>query len=147
MKRYLLLMVVVVLGWSTLPSASAGKKEANDKVAALLKDLQSKDVDMQVTAMVTLGEHGSQAAPAVPHLIKIMHGKNEDLVLNAALALSKIGSPAVEPLTKTLASKDDPARYYAISALGWMGPDAKAATPTVLKFVTDKNDDIRRKAV
>src|SRR5262249_24895868 len=45
-----------------------------------------------------------------------------------------------------LDAKDDNTRYYAIQALGWVGPAAKSTAPKIIAALSDKNDSVRRKA-
>ena len=71
---------------------------------------------------------------------------NEDVRLQVALAMEKIGRPAVAPLSKAAASSDSAVRFYAIWGLAFVGPPAKSATLIVLKALTDTAPDVRRKA-
>ena len=66
--------------------------------------------------------------------------------LNAAIALGKIGQPAVDGVARILGSEDAGDRYYAVWTLGLIGPAARDRTPQVLAALADKNDDVRRKA-
>ena len=126
-----------------LPS-SAG---AQDKVDALLTQLRTGNATAKVTAAIKLAELGPEAAAAAPELVKALQTKNEDVRLNAALALGKIGKAAVPEISKVLTNENVDVRFYAISALGWIGPDAGDSAPLIIKALADKNDNIRRKAV
>ena len=55
-------------------------------------------------------------------------------------------APAVTPLGKAAASDDGAVRFYAIWSLAFIGPPAKIATPVVVKALSDKAADVRRKA-
>src|SRR5262249_44913136 len=71
---------------------------------------------------------------------------NEDLRLNAAIALGAVGKPAVGALEEQLADKNEDVRYYAVWALGLAGPEAKGAAGPVIRLLAAKNDSVRRKA-
>jgi HEAT repeat protein len=49
-------------------------------------------------------------------------------------------------LIKALAGGDAGMRYHALSALGWVGPEAAEAWPSALKALADLHEDVRRKA-
>jgi len=63
---------------------------------------------------------------------------------NAALALGKIGKPAVEPLIAALKDKDSRVRYSAAWALGKIG-DKRAVEP-LIAALKDKDSTVRRDA-
>ena len=94
---------------------------------------------------VALAEFGPGSA-ARPDLLDALQEKNEDLRLNAAIALGKIGQPAVKEVAKLLDAPDDNMRFYAVWTLGTIGPEAKSLAPTMIKLLADKNIDVRRKA-
>jgi HEAT repeat protein len=154
--RTLMMVSVVGLVFGLFPlTAAAQDKKPDPKavLAQLLKDIKATDnVDRQLHAAIGLADFGPLAEPAVPALIAALESKqkdpqvNEDLHLNAAIALGKIGKAAVDPLRELLDSKDKEVRFYAIWALGWVGPDAKDAVPGLIKAMADKDDNIRRKA-
>ena len=123
------------------------KTDPKKVVPPLIKDLgNKKDPGARLQAIVGLADFGPHAAAAVPGLIDALQDKDEDLRLNAAIALGKIGKPAVEPLSKLLGSQDDDTRFYAVWALGWIGPEAGSTSPAIVRLLADKNDGVRRKA-
>jgi HEAT repeat protein len=79
-------------------------------------------------------------------LVDCLSAKNEDVRLAVALAMGRIGKPAVEPLTKAFDSKDADVRFYVVWGLAFVGADAKIATPTVVKALSDPSAQVRRKA-
>lgn len=125
-----------------------GKTADPEKVFAnAIKNIKEKDkVDLRIQAAMDLADFGPKAEPALPDLLDALVTKNEDLRLNAAIALSKIGKPSVEPVAKLLNSDDLDTKFYAIWTIGWIGPDAKETMPTMIKLMTDKNEGVRRKA-
>lgn len=121
-------------------------KVTKEQLPNLIKDLESNDPATLLTAVTALGELGPDAAKAVPGLIRALGFKNEDVRLNAAIALGRVGKAAVDDLTKSLASDDADVRFYSVWALGWIGPDAKTSANAVMNALRDKNDSVRRKA-
>src|SRR3954471_22810141 len=78
------------------PRGEAGlKRSVADLVAELRKGEKEK-----LSAIAELEGLGDKAAEAAPALVGVFTSKNEDVRLGAALALGKIGAPAVESLTK-----------------------------------------------
>ncbi len=113
---------------------------------ATLADLKNKE--NRLDAVLSLTEHyAKDAGPAVGDLVSFFAIEDEDLRLNAAICLGKIGKSAVGPVAEQLASKDDDVRFYALWTLGWIGADAKPTAPKVMEALGDKNDSVRRKAV
>jgi HEAT repeat protein len=151
MRTLLILGLVCVL-----PAAAQEKKKPEDPkevLARLLSDVkQTSDAPRQLQAAMGLADFGPDAAPALPALLSLLERKhadmqlNEDLHLNAAIALGKIGKAAVAPLQELIGHTDKDVRFYAIWALGWVGPDAKAATTALVKAMADKDEGVRRKA-
>lgn len=116
------------------------------QVQTLIRQLQNSDANKAVAAAAALADLGPKAADAAPALVKTLRVKNEDVRLNAALALGKIGVAAVKPLLPALEDKEADIRFYAVWAVGWVGPDAKEAGPKVVALLADKDDNVRRKA-
>jgi HEAT repeat protein len=119
-------------------------RDLTDPVARLARKLKGKTGAL---AAMELAEMGARAEPAVPRLINALQNHDEDLRLNAALALGKIGKGSVASLTPLLSSKDSNVRYYALAALAWIGKDANSAFDTVLERLHDEIPDVRAKAV
>ena len=138
MKRFLPLLAAAFL----CPGAvSAGDKKADpaETIAKLIDNLKKKDDPVaRLQAAMEIAEFGPAAKDAVPSLVDLLQNGDEDLKLNAALALGKIGKAAVAPVTEILAAKDEDSRFYALWALGWIGPDAVAAAPQIIKLSTTR---------
>ncbi len=116
-----------------------------EPVASLLADLQKGDRE-KLLALHSLEALGPKAAGAVSALVELLAVKNEEVRLQSALVLGKIGGPAVVPLTGALGSSDSSTRFYAVWALAFIGPEAKSATAAVVKLLGDPSADVRRKA-
>jgi HEAT repeat protein len=104
------------------------------------------DIDARYQTLVALQELGPGAAHAVPELVKDLADPDEDLRLNAAIALGKVGKAAVPALAEPLASPDADVRYHALSAAAWIGPDAAELTPRVRACLNHPDAGVRRKA-
>lgn len=90
-----------------------------------------------------LGIIGKEAAPAVPFLIDMLKDKNEDVRVNVAIALGKIGDPrAVEPLIIVLKDEDEEVRGPAAIALGNI-KDTRAVEPLIaaLKLIAESSEE------
>jgi HEAT repeat protein len=105
--------------------------------AAAVPDLSSalKDADPRTAAGAAqaLGNIGADAAEAIPQLTEAMRGTNVVLCRMAAKALSQIGRPALPALIAHLKHRDPFVRGEAALALGWMGPAAVPAVPTLIE--------------
>src|SRR5262245_35247779 len=112
MKRFVLSLcaLLATVGWAGDPPAKLSPEQA-EKLKAVLKDLDSKDPKVQHAAMLDLEEFGPHAAPAVPALVKALQHVNNDLRLQAAITLGKIGKEAVTPVARLLDSDDADTRY------------------------------------
>src|SRR5262245_59803744 len=131
MKPLLLAVAFVLLPIYT----SAQDKEPptdKEKLEALLKDLKSKDVETRYEAIMALAEFGPDANAAVPELVRALQEPSEDLRVAAALTLGKIGKGAVKSVAELLTHKDTEVRFYALWAVGNIGPEAKETAEEVL---------------
>src|SRR5437016_5489670 len=140
MKRLLCLAALCVCMASAPRAQDTPKGDPKVILEKLMKELDSSDTQARVQAIMGLADFGAAAAPAVPKLVAALKTDDEDLRLNAAIALGKIGKDAVPPLTEMLQSQDDDTRFYAIWALGWIGSEAKSAAPQVIQALSDKNE-------
>src|SRR5438067_5736156 len=93
-------------------------------------------------ATAAVGPVGAADKPdeKIAALVKDLSAKDESARLNAALELGKLGKPAVAPVAASLAAEDADTRYYAVWALGLIGPEAKDRADDVVKLLGDKNE-------
>ena len=110
----------------------------------LLKMIKTKD--QRLEGAMGLADYGSDAAPALPDLAEAIKTGSDEIRLNAAIALGKIGKASLETATQLAASEEADVRFYAIWTFGLIGPDAKSSATVVAKALADKNEGIRRKA-
>lgn len=127
--------------------AQAAQPNPKDRLAELLNTIDAADDAKRWQAVMQLADLGPAARPALPRLIELLHGQNEDLRLAACLALGRMGKDAVPSLIKLLDTKDARIRYYACWALGANGSAAKDAVPALLLQIRRPHDsDVFRRA-
>jgi HEAT repeat protein len=106
---------------------------AKPALADLCAALRDPDPRTASGAAQALGNTGAEAADAIPALTEAMRGTNIVLCRLAAKALSQIGRPALAALIAHLKHRDPFVRGESALALGWMGPAAAAAVPTLIE--------------
>jgi HEAT repeat protein len=129
-----------------LASTGAQPPSAKDRLVALLKPLDKGDDEQRWQALIEMADLGPSAAPAVPRLIVFLRSDNEHMRLASALALGKVGKPAIAPLIEALEHKDAGVRYHACWALGANGAVAQPAIPALLKVRRLEHVDVYRRA-
>jgi HEAT repeat protein len=112
--------------------------QAKGALTALCRGLSDADPRTASGAAQALGNMGSDAAEAVPALTEAMRGTNIVLCRLAAKALSQVGEPALDALIAHLQHTDPFVRGEAALAIGWMGPDGRAAVPYLARIVRGK---------
>ncbi|WP_238602635.1 HEAT repeat domain-containing protein [Fimbriiglobus ruber] len=98
----------------------------------LCTTLRDPDPRTASGAAQALGNMGADAVEAIPALTEAMRGTNIVLCRLASKALSQIGRPALSSLIAHLRHRDPFVRGEAALALGWMGPAATAAVPSLI---------------
>jgi HEAT repeat protein len=112
--------------------------QAKGALAALCRGLGDADPRTASGAAQALGNMRSEAADAVPALTEAMRGTNIVLCRLAAKALSQVGEPALDTLIAHLQHTDPFVRGEAALAIGWMGPEGRAAVPYLARIVRGK---------
>jgi len=105
---------------------------AKSAIGDLCTALRDADPRTAAGAAQALGNMGTDASDAIPSLTEAMRGTNIVLCRLAAKALSQIGRPALPALISHLRHRDPFVRGEAALALGWMGPTAAAAVPSLI---------------
>lgn len=72
--------------------------------------------------------------------------RDADVCRGAAIALGKLGKPALKPLVEMLGDKNADLRYNATIALREMGGDAEPAVKPLILALRDKDEDVRASA-
>jgi HEAT repeat protein len=101
---------------------------------------------VRAEAALMLGEFGTNAASAVPQLVRALQDPDRAVVACAATALGRIGPPAVDRLVPLVKSTNTPVRHMAVYALGQAGPAAATAVPALLERLNDPDPDVRAAA-
>jgi len=125
---------------------------AKPALPALLKALDDDDKQIWSYAIQAIAVIGPDAQEAIPTLIERMdsrkggRGRQRDArqgIMRTAYALSRIGAPAIQPLTEALGQTDLTLRLGATRALGGIGPAAHDAIPALIKNLGDSQDPLR----
>ena len=126
--------------------------EARAAIPALEELTGSTDTGLASLAVNALGRIGPEARAAIPALEELTGSTDTGLASLARFALMKIDpkghpieeSEKVPAFTAVLADEDF--RMEAAAALGEIGPDARAATPQLLKLLEDRSGEVRAAA-
>lgn len=100
-------------------------------------------VSIRCAAALGLKELGTNAAPAVPELIRAMQSPDRQVMWYAATAIGETGGAAVLDLIRLLDEPDANVRHAAAYALGQIGPAALAATPALVARLSDTSAGVR----
>ncbi len=82
----------------------------------------------------------------IKRLVTALGDGDPDVRQNIALALAKIGSDSITPLSAALTDPNAERRAGAAYALGLIGESANAAIPSLLNLLDDVSVDVRRQA-
>jgi HEAT repeat protein len=105
----------------------------------------------RLSVVSTLGQIGPDAAPAVPLLLPLLRGNDQQLRLATARALAKIDKKRLPEVVAALIDDlgVDPPGYFnstAARALGEIGPDANDAVPALLSLLNHSYAMVRVEA-
>jgi HEAT repeat protein len=105
----------------------------------LVAALQDESGEVRTAAAQALIGFGPDLDPAIPSLITTLERHETNVHEACARALHEAWpSPAIVPaLLRCLQSKDREVRYYAAQLLGRIGPEASAATPTLITILNE----------
>jgi len=135
-----LLLILLLAGCSRKPPYEARS------IAELEKMLDDPDTTTQVQGAFGLGQHGAEAAPAVPALVRALHSPESLVRERAAWALGQIGvaDEAVPALAVTLSDSVWTVRRQAALALGQIGAPARAAEADLRRCQHDSHPQVRK---
>lgn len=98
--------------------------EGEPALQELIRALDDDDTQVWYQSTMALAKIGPGAAPAIDRLVHYMDGADEkhqeQRCHRCALALSRMGEAAIEPLVESLADENALRRMGAAKALGWM---------------------------
>ena len=119
--------------------------DLNAVVIAARKLLEDEDWTVRKAAGQTLASVGESARSAVPKLFELL-GSEEDreMAQTTLRAIDAVDAEALPALIQALNSSDGRTVYFAAFFLGKLGPEAKAALPTLKKMLENANSRVRR---
>jgi len=122
--------------------------DAERTVPVLVRAL--RDRHAASAAKFVLGEIGIAAKEAVPALVQSLREERVGRALrtppSSALALGRIGAPAVPELIPVLENDNPEVRTSAVIALGFIGKPAHDAVPHLMPLLHDNNLEVRQAA-
>lgn len=121
---------------------SAARSAVPTLVAILEKD---RDPLVRRNLAQALGDIGGDSRTIVPALEKSLKDSDADVTTASAMALGKLGKPALPALKRALRDNDHLVRKNAADALAKMGPDAKDAVPDLMEAFKSESPAGRRK--
>ena len=127
-------------------AAIALGKMGRKVVTPLCGVLNHEKKDVKGYAIEALGKIGPEAVGAVTPLTKKFGDLDPVIRLKVIWALSRIG-PAAEPdLVHALENKSAVIRWYATTALGRIGGDARTSVPALIHCLHDEDHRVRQAA-
>ncbi|HEY9296801.1 MAG TPA: HEAT repeat domain-containing protein [Phormidium sp.] len=120
------------------------RKMGSSAIPALIAALQEKQI--RGGAAFALGAIGAEAKTAIPQLIELLKDEDEQVRLDAAVALRRIGSPAVSALVEALKDQNLLVRRGATFALAGIGAEAKSTIPVLIEMLSDNDEQTRLNA-
>ena len=133
-------LVRVALGLSMiLPVPCVWSQEEITGISRAVASLGAKSPEARWSSVITLAGLGPDA---LPYLMRALDNQDEKVRAYAALALGKIGIPAVAAVPRLTSLLTDPnpfVREKGAEALGAMGPTAAQATESLLSCLDDKD--------
>jgi HEAT repeat protein len=99
------------------------------------------------SAALGLKALSTNAAPAVPDLVRVLQSCDRQTLWYVANALGQIGEAAVLPLIPLLNDPNADVRHATAYALGQIGSPALAAAPNLVQRLSETNPSIRAAAI
>src|SRR5262245_35627751 len=133
--------LAAVLVGALLASVWAAEPSASD-IEALVKQLAAprfRDRELAMQKLIKIGK------PAVPALRAALASDDLEVQMRARNALKAIQT-SLDNLIDDLKHGKPDARRAAAAALGELGPQAKAAIPTLVQLLKDRDESVREAA-
>lgn len=118
-------------------------------LAAMKDDQDTKVRRTAASGLADLCQYGGAAAaePAVPRLGEVlMQDKDRQIQWSVAMALGRIGRPAVPALAEAVRSGERGSREAAVNALGRMHPPPRAAVLALVEALKGGDEALRSQA-
>jgi CubicO group peptidase (beta-lactamase class C family) len=127
-------------------SPASGSLPPQQSPKDLARALVDADPQRRKEAMATLGQLGPEAKEVAEALVLVL--ADEDIYLRggAAVALGRIGQPAVPPLIRALQDSNAEVRWSAAIALGRVGGSALETQAPLIKALADPSGHVRHAA-
>jgi len=122
-----------------LACPAGGQTREGAGTEELLHNLSHKDAKIRGDTAWALGKSGDERV--IDPLIKALEDSNRNVREWAALALVKIGRPAVEPLRAAIKSKNDSVKWQTVAILGLINDSN--ATETLSQTLESNNSTVR----
>lgn len=111
-----------------------------ESVTNLIEQLESDQLDAQLSAAETLAGMAEEAQPAIVALVRHCGSDNEDVCNWCTSALEEVGPPTAEQiddLAELASSTNTNVAFWAATLLGRAGSIAEPATPALAKRSSD----------
>jgi HEAT repeat protein len=120
-------------------------KAADERSLEIIVDrLSDQDAQVRRAAIRALRLVDAPRGMMVPLIVKLLSDSDQAVAMRA---LSAIGDGGIEVLPSLIAALDDrDARYWALLAVGEMGPQAGTAVPALVKALGDDRPEVRLQA-
>lgn len=144
------------IGTKALPYALKWSRAHDSKLADKFKDWANGQklfqihipwaADYQRRAIGIFEALGAAGQPAIPALIELFQGKDQNAFAVAANALNSIGPATIPPLIAALTNQNAQVRQYAAVTLGGFESQASAAVPGLTDCLRDPSPEVRATA-
>lgn len=128
--------------WTQLAEKGGTDEEVATTVDALILAIEEGDVTDVVAAADAIETIGTKGAKAAPALASKLDDPSPWVRMACMFALQAIGKPAVPSLLKVFQTGPGGSPVRAVSVLGNIGPDAKAAVPELRKALKDRPESL-----
>jgi HEAT repeat protein len=130
--------------WRAAELLGAIGPDAANAVPTLLAARQDADPHVRTVVVQTLGKLAPASAEAIPVLVEALDTDERVPALRALASFRALAAPAVPNLRALLAGRGEAmVRWNAARTLGFIGPDARPAVPTLLAALRDKDPLVR----
>ncbi len=125
--------------------AGCVQADGDQVLVALIDALDDLNTEVRRAAVVSLGQLGERAAPAVPKLRRLLDDSSPDDWWDLLPIIAEIGPGAADLVPDLVGLLDEThfRRYSAARALGEIGPAAEEAVPALVAYLEDRDMTFR----
>ena len=123
--------------------------EAEGELSALLKEIDSNDVESVKQGLHHVGQMGQKGLAATPLLRKMLKHEDPFVRAHAALAMARLNltSPeSIEIVISSLRSRDASLRSFGTAVLAELGPQSKQVLTDLAESMEDRDGQVRLRA-